>query len=163
MDKIYTIFHQSGKNQMELFRIFKELGEEILRIGRVLGPRWAACSLRSALAVWRAYPALYSYFSREPKYSGMAARLCNKNFLYDLALMIDILQEISLLADALQARCITLSRAKKIIKRSIKVFEMLKERGHLKKKLMIELLLMHLRIFISLKIKDLFVFLVKSA
>ena len=113
---------------MELFKISKELGEEILRIGRVLGPRWAACSLRSALAVWRAYPALYSYFSREPKYSGMAARLCNKNFLYDLALMIDILQEISLLADALQARCITLSRAEKIIKRSIKVFEMLKER-----------------------------------
>ena len=124
---------------MELFKISKELGEEILRIGRVLGPRWAACSLRSALAVWRAYLALYSYFSREPKYSGMAARLCNKNFLYDLALMIDILQEISLLADALQARCITLSRAEKIIKRSIKVFEMLKKKKeHLKKKLMIE-------------------------
>ena len=75
MDKIYAIFHQSNKNQMQLFKISEMLGQQILKIGRVLGPRWAACSLRSALAVWRAYPALYKYFSSEAKYSGMAARL----------------------------------------------------------------------------------------
>ena len=60
MDKIYTIFYQSNKNQMQLFKISEMLGQQILKIGRVLGPRWAACSLRSALAVWRAYPALYT-------------------------------------------------------------------------------------------------------
>ena len=102
MDKIYTIFHQSNKNQMQLFKISEELGQQILKIGRVLGPSWAACSLRSVLAVWRAYPALYKYFSSEAKHSGMAARLCNKHFLEDLALMIDILQEISLLSNVLQ-------------------------------------------------------------
>ena len=50
---------------MQLFKISEMLGQQILKIhvGRVLGPRWAACSLRSALAVWRAYPALYKYFS----------------------------------------------------------------------------------------------------
>ena len=127
MENMHAIFHQSDKNQMELVKISNELGEQILKIGGVLGPRWAACSLRSALAVWHAYPALYKYFFSEAKHSGMAARLCNKYFLYDLALMIDILQEISSLADALQARCLTLSRAEKLIKRSIKVFEMLKE------------------------------------
>jgi len=103
MDKIYTIFYQSNKNQMQLFKISKMLGQQILKIGRVLGPRWGACCLRSALAVWRAYPTLYKYFSSEAKHSGMAARLCNKHFLEKLALMIDILQEISLLSNALQA------------------------------------------------------------
>ncbi|XP_076324096.1 E3 SUMO-protein ligase KIAA1586-like [Tachypleus tridentatus] len=127
MDKIYTIFHQSNKNQMDLFKISEELGHQILKIGRVLGPRWAACSLRSALAVWRVYPALYRYFSSDTKFSGMAARLGNTYFFHDLALMIDILTEISLLSDALQARCLTLSRAEKLIKRSIKAFEILKE------------------------------------
>ena len=57
----------------------------------------------------------------------MAARLCNWYFLDNLALMIDILQEISLLSDALQARNLTLTKAKQLVKRTIKVFEMLKE------------------------------------
>ena len=34
---------------------------EILKIGRVLGPIWAVCSLRSAVAVWRSYVTLYHY------------------------------------------------------------------------------------------------------
>ena len=103
MDKIYTVYHQSNKNQKQLFKISEMLGQQILKIGRVLGPRWAACSVRSALAVWRAYPALYKYFSSEAKHSGMAARLCYKYFLEKLVLMIDIFQEISLLSNALQA------------------------------------------------------------
>ena len=41
--------------------------------------------------------------------------------------MIDILQEISLLSDALQARNLTLPKADQLVKRTIKVFEMLKE------------------------------------
>ena len=77
--------------------------------------------------MWHAYPALYKYFSTEKKHSGMASRLCNKNFLTDLALMIDILQEISLLSTALQARSLSLQRAENLIKRSIRAFEMLKE------------------------------------
>ena len=101
MDQIYTIFHQSNKNQMQLFKISEMLWQQILKIGRVLGPRWAACSLRSVLAVWRAYPALYKYFSSEAKHSGMAERLCNRYFLDNLTLMIDILRENSLLSDAL--------------------------------------------------------------
>jgi len=107
MDTIYTIFHQSNQNQMQLFKISEMLVQKLLKIGRVLGPRWAACSLRSALAVWRAYPALHKYFPSEAKHSGMAARLCNKYFLENLVLMIDILQ--ALLPNALQARNLTLT------------------------------------------------------
>ena len=88
------------------------------------------------LAVWRAYQALYKYFSNEAKHSSMAARLCNRYFLENLALMTDILQEISLLSDALQARNLTLTKAEQPIKRIIKAFEMLKEsKGTYEKKI----------------------------
>ena len=113
MDKIYAIFHQSNKNQMQLYNISEQLGQEILKIGRVLGPRWAACSLRAAQAVWRHYPVLYEFFCSDTKFLGMAARMSNKYFLYDLALMLDILQEISLLSNALQARGVSLPMAEK--------------------------------------------------
>ncbi|XP_065650945.1 E3 SUMO-protein ligase KIAA1586-like [Hydra vulgaris] len=135
MDKIYCIFHQSNKNQKELNDISQELSLDIIKIGRVLGPRWAACSLRSALAVWRSYPALYTLFSSNQKISGMAKRLQNKCFLVDLALMIDILQECSLLSNALQARNINVARGDQLIRRTIKAFQMLKDRrGHYEKK-----------------------------
>ena len=57
----------------------------------------------------------------------MANRLSNKYFLDDLALMIDILQELSFLSEALQGRCVTLTQAEKLILRSIKAFELLIE------------------------------------
>ncbi|XP_063805906.1 E3 SUMO-protein ligase KIAA1586-like [Pseudophryne corroboree] len=136
IDKIYTIFHQSNKNQIELTKISEQLGIEIIKIGRVLGPRWAACSLRSTLAVWRAYPALHHYFSSNAKYLGMATRLKNIFFFTDLALMIDILNEISLLSNALQARNTDIIKAEKLVIRSIKAFEMLeKEKGPYEKKI----------------------------
>ncbi|XP_075040070.1 E3 SUMO-protein ligase KIAA1586-like [Mixophyes fleayi] len=135
LDKIYTIFHQSNKNQIELTKISEQLGIEIIKIGRILGPRWAACSLRSTLAVWRAYPALHHYFSSNAKYLGMATRLKNIFFLTYLALMIDILHEISLLSNALQARNTDIIKAEKLVIRSIKAFEMLeKEKGPYEKK-----------------------------
>ena len=127
MDKMYTIFHKSNKNQAELFNISQEFGQQMLKIGRVLGPRWASCSLTSTLAVWRTYPPLYRYFTSNTKFSGIAARFCNKDFLKDLALMIDILHEISLLSNALQARGTGLFRAENVMKRSIKAFELLKD------------------------------------
>ena len=77
---MYTIFHKSNKNQAELFNIFQELGQQMLKIGRVLGPRWASCSLRSALAVWRTYPALYRYFTSNTKFLGIAAVFATKIF-----------------------------------------------------------------------------------
>ncbi|XP_058049428.1 E3 SUMO-protein ligase KIAA1586-like [Ahaetulla prasina] len=135
IDKIYTIFHQSNKNQIELTKISEQLGIEIIKFGRVLGPRWAACSLRSTLAVWRAYPALHQYFHTNEKYSGMAARLENIFFMNVLALMIDILNEIALLSTALQARNIDIIKAEKLVIRSVKAFEMLrKEKGVYEKK-----------------------------
>ena len=101
---------------------------QINKIGRVLGSRWAASSLRAVKAVWNAYPALYTFFKSEEKYSGMAKRLQNLNFLKDLALMADILSEISVLSVALQSRSLTLPKAEALIKRSIRAFELLVDR-----------------------------------
>ena len=162
MNKMYTIFHKSNKNQAKLFNISQELGQQMLKIGRVLSPRWASCSLRLALAVWRTYPALYRYFTFNTKFSGIAACLCNNNFLRDLALMIDILHEISLLSNALQARGIDFFRVENLIKRFIKAFELLKNSmGRYKKKLMKGLLLMHSKRSSLLKITDLLAYFVK--
>ena len=121
---------------MALFKISEELGQQIIKIGRIFGPRWSASSLRAALAVWRAYPALWKYFSNLTKHSGMAARLSNKYFIDDVALTIDVLQELSFLSEALQGGCVTLTQAEKLILRSIKTFELLIEnKGTFEKKI----------------------------
>ncbi|XP_074076168.1 E3 SUMO-protein ligase KIAA1586 homolog [Macrotis lagotis] len=129
LDKMYSIYHQSNKNQTELETVAKELEIEIIKIGQVLGPRWAACSLQAATAVWRAYPTLYTHFSHSSSsYSGLAKRLANINFLKDLALMIDILEELSLLSTALhvQASSTNIQKAQKVIKGTIRALESLK-------------------------------------
>ncbi|XP_043849145.1 E3 SUMO-protein ligase KIAA1586-like isoform X2 [Dromiciops gliroides] len=128
LDKMYSIYHQSNKNQTELATVAKELETEITEIGQVLGPKWAACSLRAATAIWRAYPTLYMHFSRSSSYSGLAKRLANINFLQDLALMIDILEELSLLSSALhlQSRSTNIQEAQKLIKCTIRALERLK-------------------------------------
>ncbi|KAF2888044.1 hypothetical protein ILUMI_18130 [Ignelater luminosus] len=125
LDKIYSVYHQSNKNQTELETIAKEPEIEIIKIGRVLGPRWAACSLRATIAVWRAYPALYMHFCNS-SHSGMAKRLANINFLQDLPLMIDILEEFSLLSTALQSRSTNIHKAQRLIKRTIRALKNLK-------------------------------------
>ena len=110
---------------MNIFRISEQLGLQIINIGRVLGPSWAACSLRSKTAVWRAYPALFEFFNNNKKFTGMAKRFSNRYFLEGLALMIDILKEISLISESLQARNMNITRADKLIERSINALEII--------------------------------------
>uniref|UniRef100_A0A7N5JPL1 KIAA1586 n=1 Tax=Ailuropoda melanoleuca TaxID=9646 RepID=A0A7N5JPL1_AILME len=125
LDKISSIYHQSNKNQNKLLEaIAKDLEIEIIKIGRVMGPRWAACSLQAATAVWHAYPVLYTHFSNSC--SSLAKRLANIHFLQDLALMIDILEEFSLLSAALQSKSTNIQKAQKFIKRTIRALEDLK-------------------------------------
>jgi hypothetical protein len=121
LDKLYKHYHQN-----ELHAISKELQIEVSKIGRVLGQRWAACSFRSAKAVWQVYPVRYEHFTYN-KNSGMVNRLQNKSFLKDLALMLDVLQEIYILSEALQSRAQNIVTAEKLLKRTISSFEQLKE------------------------------------
>lgn len=63
LDKIYSIYHQSSKNQNKLLEpVAKDLGIEIVKIGRVMRLRWAACTLQAATAIWCAYPAYICMF-----------------------------------------------------------------------------------------------------
>lgn len=125
LNKIYAIYHQSNKNQTRLLEtVAKELEIEIIKIRRVMGPRWAARSLQAATAVWHAYPLLYMQFSCS--YSGLAKRLANINFLQDLALMIDILEEFAVLSTALRSRSTNIQKAQKLIKCTIRALENLK-------------------------------------
>ena len=121
MNRIYNIFHQSNKNQKELNNISQDLSLDMIKIGRVLWPRWATCSLRAALTVWWSYPALYTFFSfnSNQKFAVMSKWLQNKCLLVDLALIIDI-QECSLLSNALQARNINIVRGYQLIKRNFR-------------------------------------------
>ena len=72
------------------------------------------------MAVWKDYPGLVNLFSQDENFRGLLLRLLNINFLKDLSLMIEILQELNLLSTALQARAVTLPKADKLIKRPVK-------------------------------------------
>lgn len=125
LDKLYSYYHTSNKHQRELNNVSKELGTEVHKIGRIFGPRWAACSARTAKAVWKSYQALYIHFSQN-KEIGIMSYFKNENFLKDLGLINDILEEISVLSTALQERDISLIRADRLIRRTINLFQHLK-------------------------------------
>jgi len=83
------------------------------------------------------YPALYKHFKEasedkyrdqktRSKYKGLCKRLESLQFLSDLALMCDVLSELSQLSLDLQSRDATLIQADKKIKRTIRVIDSLK-------------------------------------
>jgi hypothetical protein len=74
----------------------------------------------------KAYPVPYQH-SEDNNKSGIVNRQLNKSFLKDLALMLDVLQGISILSEALQSRAENTVTAKKLLKRTISSFQQLKE------------------------------------
>jgi len=113
MDKLYSLYSMSPKNQTELSECAAQLEIQFLTIGRVLDTRWVASSVRTVRAVWESYPALHKHFrdassdsersARERSmYSGLADRMSTKEFVQNLALMFDALTELSELSLDLQ-------------------------------------------------------------
>ncbi|KAK0133589.1 E3 SUMO-protein ligase KIAA1586 [Merluccius polli] len=89
LEKIHNLHSQSNKNLRELLEAAKELGSQVLKIGRVLNTRWVASSFRSVKAVWTSYEALNRHFenaagdttrnSKERQtYRGLARRMQSK-------------------------------------------------------------------------------------
>lgn len=133
LDKLYTIYHQSPKNARELKAHAEELDTVVLKIGRVLDTRWVASSYRTVSAVWRNFEVLVEHFksakddhrrdkTEQSMYGGLLKKITNVNFILDLALMCDALQELAELSIELQARDITIYSAYKKICNQIKVF-----------------------------------------
>lgn len=140
MDKIYSIYSRSPKNQQELAKCAKDLDQEINKIGKVLGTRWVASSLRAVSATWYAYGALNRHFqsakvdkdrssTERSMYVGLLKRCSSNEFLLDLAIMYDVLAELSMLSEALQNQDTTITYAEKLIRRSIRFFEAMKEKS----------------------------------
>jgi hypothetical protein len=107
---------------------------QLLKTGRILSTRWVASSFRLVSAVWQDYEALVSHFtnvknncSREKKdrstYEGLVKKITTVEFVLDLGLMCDALQELSELSLELQKSNINLYRANNKIKRLAHVFE----------------------------------------
>lgn len=63
MDRLYSPYSKSQKNEQELKQCTSELAE-LLKVGRVLDTR-RAVSLRSVKAIWKSYGKLASHFSSE--------------------------------------------------------------------------------------------------
>ena len=138
LDKLYCLYHQSPKNLRELDAAASEVGVCLRRIGRVLGVRWVASSFRTVKAIWMMYAALHSHLtaagqdvnrtsSERSMYSGLAVKLSLDAFLRNLGLMMDALEELKDLSEALQARDIRLSQAVNLIKRQTDVFTAMSE------------------------------------
>lgn len=134
IDKLYVVYHASPKNSWELRTCASLLETELLKIGRVLSTRWVASSFRSVSAVWRSYEALVHHFkeasndpTRDSKekstFEGLLKKITETNFILDLGLMADALQELSELSEALQHRNVYLSYANKKLKITAALFE----------------------------------------
>jgi len=63
IDKLYSLYSTSPKNQAELRQCASDLEVQLLSIGiQVLDTRWVASSLRTVRAIWHSYAALYNHF-----------------------------------------------------------------------------------------------------
>jgi hypothetical protein len=120
IDKLYVVYHASPKYARELQSCTTMLDMQILKIGRVLGTWWVASSFRSVMAVWQDYKALLLHFeeaendkNQDKKNALMKVlrKITSVEFILDLELKCDALQELSELSLDLQERNIDLNKA----------------------------------------------------
>jgi len=134
MDKLYSLYHQSPKNQRQLHDVSESFGTQLLSIGRVLNTRWVASSARPDAAVWQNYPALFEHFSQaasdptrskseQVTYQGLANRMSTQTFVKNLALMYDALEELADISRHLQRRDINVLEANRLIAREVVVLK----------------------------------------
>ncbi|XP_028394641.1 peroxisomal acyl-coenzyme A oxidase 1-like isoform X2 [Dendronephthya gigantea] len=136
MMELFNEISQSPKNVRELREVAKSLDVQLLKIGKVLSTRWIASGHRMVLAVWNNYEALCKQFKNKAAekgknltmYEGLNKRIQSEEFLLDLALMCDVLFELSELSEAMQHRSMNIIKANRCIKRSTRSIETLKRK-----------------------------------
>ncbi|KAJ4442673.1 hypothetical protein ANN_04262 [Periplaneta americana] len=130
----YSLYHQLPKNARELRQHAEQLEIELLKIGRFLGSKWVALIFRSVSTVWKNFNALVAHFTAvkddrkrdsadRNMYEKLLMYVIKVDFILDLALMCDALQESSKLSLELQSRDVTLYSAHRKIKTQVMVFE----------------------------------------
>ncbi|XP_060867447.1 E3 SUMO-protein ligase KIAA1586-like [Metopolophium dirhodum] len=125
-EKLYSLYHQSPKNMTELNACAASLESSILNIGKIFTIRWVASSIRTVRAVWNNYVALHKYFQESSidnkrdgkersKYLGINNMLTSKDFVFNLGMLYDVLNELSDLSLQLQKRDLGLAKAHNMI------------------------------------------------
>ena len=110
------------------------VGDQVLKIGRVLNTRWVASSFITVSSVWKNYVHLCGHFETSSKdktrleteqavFRGLWKKVCSKQFFFDLAIMHDVLYESSLLSEGLQKRNVTILYADSLIRCCVKHLE----------------------------------------
>lgn len=139
LEQLYKQYSMSPKNQRELAEVAEALNIELLKIGKVFSIRWVASSYRTVKAVWQNLPALFKHFSNaatdsgrsqseRASFVGLATYLSSLDFLSNLALMLDVLAELSHLSQALQTSDINIQKAHNKILLCKQVFVGMKQR-----------------------------------
>lgn len=133
----FSLYSMSPKNQRELRLAAVETETELLRIKGIFTVRWVASSFRAARAIWRNFPALCKHFvavandtsrstAERSKFQGLRNKLASVTFVRDLALLKDVLREISSLSLLLQKRDISIVDAVSATDMTVKVLQALK-------------------------------------
>jgi hypothetical protein len=122
IQSLYNLYSQSPKNQRELSQAAAETETQLLRISGIFTVRWVASSFKSVRAIWRDFPALHQQLCRaavdplrssteKAKFSGLCKKLTSVSFIHDLAIMKDVLRELSSVSLKLQQQKISVTQS----------------------------------------------------
>ena len=136
LEHLYSLYSQSPKNKRELDQCSHDLQTTLKRIGKVFTIRWVASSFRAVSAVWHSFPALAQHFDKasndetrqsteKARFRGILSKFCTINFVKNLALMADVLNELTNLSETLQSRNTTLPKAHTLLNAYTKRIESL--------------------------------------
>ena len=136
LEHLYSLYSQSPKNKRELDQCSHDLQTTLKRIGKVFTIRWVASSFRAVSAVWHSFPALGNILiklqmtkrgkaQKRPDFEAYCPNFAQKNFVKNLALMADVLNELTNLSETLQSRNTTLPKAHTLLNAYTKRIESL--------------------------------------
>ena len=122
LEHLYSLYSQSPKKKRELDQCSHDLQTTLKRIGKVFTIRWVASSFGAVSAVWHSFPASGQHFHKasndetrqsteKARFQGILSKFCTINFVKNLALMADVLNELTNLSETLQNRNTTLPKA----------------------------------------------------
>ena len=140
LKSLYALYSQSPKNQRELGKVAADTELLLLRITASFDIRWVACSFTAIRAVWRNFPALHGHLqnasrdstrssTERAKVEGLEKKLGTVSFLRDLALMKDVLRELSYLSLKLQSRTCNIVTSYAEVDSTIAVLKAMKTAG----------------------------------
>ena len=138
LDSLYSIYSLSAKNSTKLKNCAQDLDEEFRKIGKLFTIRWIASSYITVDAVLNSYVSLSKHLldaaqdakrssTQRASYKGFHSLLTSVHFLKNLAIMHDVLKELSNLSVVLQERSLIIPRAYKMIELYIVRIASLKE------------------------------------